>query len=272
MISIVQVGYHESPQSVYWLSAENEGCRTFQVMLGSPRTYLVKPLTKETVQHMNSQGLTVIAHGPYVTSLVSNNPKMAGLSKKFLWDFTKCCIQSNIKHIVMHVGGLAEGQTPREGLAMIEGLLLQWLMDFGQQDVVLCLETDPGSKNGRRCGGVKFLYKVVKDMDSPNIRICWDWEHSYANGFSLENLKVIDQLLDYTDVVHMNAIPHYVEQGSHLDRHSTTYFEDSKYPTPVYQTIWNMMKDKDHQLYGILERESWGVARIDYNLVRSWEQ
>ena len=33
--------------------------------------------------------------------------------------------------------------------------------------------------------GVRFLYPIIKTLDNPQVRLCWDWEHSYANGLDL---------------------------------------------------------------------------------------
>lgn len=254
-----------------WKDAYQEGVRCIQVILGNPRTYNSRPLPEREKRFLEVSGLELICHGPYTTSLVAHpDSKIYKLSRSYYNTMTRHCLEAGIKTMVLHVGGISEGQSIREAQSSISSFLLQWALDFAGRDITLCLETDPGSKNGRRVGGIRFLYPIVKMMDNPQIRLCWDWEHSYANGLALDNMKVISQVLDVTDVMHVNAIPTYVERGSHLDRHSETNFTDSKYPVEIYKNIIEVALRKSHDIKCILERRDWSIAKVDLDEIKSW--
>lgn len=273
MIKLKNIGYHESPNSKSWIPALNEGVRCLQIMLGNPRSYYSRALDAESIAVVKEKNLEVIAHGPYVTSLV--RPLSDDVYKKSLScysNLTKNSLESNIKTIVVHVGGILDNQTEREARRSLESFLTQWLMSFGGQPITFCLETDPGSKNGKRIGGIRFLYPIIRDFNNPQIKLCWDWEHSYANGFDLTKEKNIDSLLNVTSVMHINAIPTYVERGSHLDRHSETLLSESKYPVEVYSNIMEIANSKEHDILCVLERRNWDLAHKDLQEIKAWKE
>ncbi len=269
---MAQVGFHTSMEEVGGESYK-EGVRLYQIMLGNPRTYKSRVLTEREKRDVEDKGIDLVCHGPYVTSLVSPpNEKLGSISRKYYYNLTRNCIRSGISYIVAHVGGKKINQSVREEQMNLATFLTQWLMDFGGKDIILCLETDSGSKNGRMCGGVRFLYPIIKNLDSPQIRLCFDLEHAYANGLDIENYKVIDQIFSITDIFHFNAIPSYVERGSHLDRHSDENFIGSKFGGDVYRNILDIADKKEHLIRVILERRGWDVAKPDRDLIRSWKE
>lgn len=265
------LGYHESPSNI-WKPAIDYGIRTFQIMLGNPRTSYIHPIPQYLTPIVQDNNLSLIAHGPYVISLVSDNLRMHDSARKFLFSILDSCQQSDISHVVLHVGGLNEGQSPSSARNTLVNHFLNLFASpqFQKKPVTFCLETDPGSKNGRRIGGIRFLYPLVREFGDPHLRIAWDLEHSFANGFDLTAETAVSQLLSLCDVVHFNAIPPEVERGSHLDRHSTTNFRDSKYPESFYHNLWKLMWHSPNRLRIILERRSWEIAKPDMDLITMW--
>lgn len=271
MMQFSDIGYHESPNVSEWFSAVQDGVKVFQVMLGNPRSYTISGARVGTAQYVERNGISLIVHGPYVTShIASPNTKIANLSALVLRDITQAAISAGAKHIVLHVGGLSEDESVPEAKQVLSSILLQWAVKYATYDITLCMETDPGSKNGRRVGGIKFLYPIIRDLNCPNVRLCWDWEHSWANGFDIRNLDIVSKILDVTSIMHMNAIPHYVERGSHLDRHSETLFSDSQLAISDYENIVKVAQSKKHRILGVLERRDYQIARRDMETMKSW--
>lgn len=263
------IGYHESPHREAWSQAVSDGCRTFQIMLGNPRTYQVKPLHRSDQQYAQDKGLFLICHGPYVCSFVAEQTSdLYKKSREWLTRASKACIESGIKDLVIHVGGIVEGQSNRSAYNSLSSALLQWELDFGDR-LTIHLENDAGSKNGRKVGIVTFVYPFVKKWNRPSVRMCLDTEHAYASGFPIGRLDYMEKLLEFCDIVHFNAIPSYVDRGSHLDRHSNTLFEDSKYPPEFYQEIDKIIQRKQDRRI-ILERASWEIAKEDRDMICLW--
>ena len=103
-------------------------------------------------------------------------------------------------------------------------------------------------------GSVKILEAVIRNIDSPRIRMCFDSEHAYANGMDLNNSKRLMQIADIIEVVHFNSIPSNVIQGGHLDRHSETLLEECKEGISYIMNVYNYLYDGNRPF--ILERSS----------------
>lgn len=264
MLKLCNVGCHLSPNYMEWKEALDMGIKTIQVMVGNPRSYTISGARPGTDTFVERNDINLIVHGPYVTSHVAlPNTQIAKLSAIVLDNITKAAIYAKAKAIVLHVGGISEGETVREAFSILTNTLVNWSIKYASSGVTLCMETDPGSKNGRRVGGVKFLYQIVKTVNAPNVRLCWDWEHSWANGLDIRNLKVAEQILQYTYVMHANAIPHYVERGSHLDRHSETLFRDSQLRIEDYLNLFHLAQQVPHEILCVLERNDLRYVRQD---------
>ena len=70
MVEGKEIGFHCNTNIGTYQEAYNKGVRTIQIMLGSPRTYNTKALDPEIKGRFIDQGMEVICHGPYVTSLL----------------------------------------------------------------------------------------------------------------------------------------------------------------------------------------------------------
>lgn len=253
------VGYHESP--THLREAKEVGFRTTQVMLGNPRTYFTHPITIP-------DDMTVICHGPYVTSLLAlPGTVLNSRSVQYLNEITDNCLNSNIHYLVMHLGGMTPGATVRETYNSVSTILLNWLLRYQGAPITLCLENDSGSKNGRMLGTLRFVYPLVKTLDSPQIRICFDTQHAHAAGLDITKEKTLRQILSLTSVVHLNASPVYVERGSHRDLHSEVTFLDGYHPESVYESIYRMIP-KTTPI--ILERLNMEWALRDVVTIKKW--
>ena len=132
------------------------------------------------------------------------------------------------RYIVTHVGAISPNQT-KSAQEVLYNFCMDWLEATNNHKTILCLECDAGSKKGTKKGSLSLLFNFVSRLNHPRIRICFDTEHAYANGFNLDSNK-IDYLLEsqFVSVVHLNSIPNEVELGSHLDRHTSTRITEGK--------------------------------------------
>lgn len=253
------IGYHENPTQLQ--RAKKAGITTVQVMIGNPRTYNTRPIEPEPE-------LDLICHGPYVTSLLATpTNNLYHTSVKYLSEITDNCLKSGIKRLVMHLGGMTPGASIKETTTTLMGTLTNWGIKYWGKPITLCLENDSGSKNGRLLGTLKFIVPLIKYLDSPQIRLCLDTEHAHAAGLDLTHTDTVAHILEYAEVVHLNACPYNVERGSHVDRHSDTLFTDAYHPEEVYRTIHALIKPT---IPIILERANLDVAMKDMHVIERW--
>lgn len=254
-----------------WERSYKDGVRTYQVMLGNPRSFALKDGPRYSPELVNRMGVSVVCHGPYVTSLVAPiGSKHYKASCAYYMKLTEVCLRSGVNHIVAHVGARTVEQSDREARNSLETFLLQWSLKYGGSGMKFCLENDPGSSSGRRCGSLSFLIPILKEYVSAGVGMCYDTEHGYANGFTLDKVKTIERFSSLVGVLHLNAVPTYVECGSHLDRHSDTNFVNSKFPLQVYKDLVEIFKNSPGEVKVILERSGWDIAKMDWKEVQSW--
>ena len=195
----------------------------------------------------------VICHASYTVSLCRpNNDPLYSVSMGQLTYLSRVCESIGIEHIVTHIGGVALGSTVQQGIQAIKQFCLAWLRQTRDHHTVLCLETDPGSKTGRKIGTLTVLYKIVQEINNPRIRLCFDTEHVYASGYDLSDSKLNQLALEASGVIHLNSVPSYVELGSYLDRHSKDYLRESKQLTYLRE-IYYLGSEKGIPM--ILERD-----------------
>lgn len=207
-----------------------EGYRLFQIFLSSPRSLGFPDLKKlKKFLEIAPPGTTFIVHGPFCISLVSDPVgRVWQNTLRYYINASAACEYLGIRNIVTHIGSVSNGQGKKSGFYNLVNFCYKWLERTHGHKTILNLENSAGSKNGRRIGSVALLYNAVKMIDHPRIRLCFDVEHAYANGFDIDDDAKIDKVLEYTNVVHLNAIPENVVKGGHLDRHSYTLIKESK--------------------------------------------
>jgi len=129
-------------------------------------------------------------------------------------------------------------------------------------DLILILENDAGGKENPAPKLKQLcLAKNMAKHSGARVSVCLDTEHAYAAGDSLSDV-------DYSDIsmVHLNAIPNYVEYGGHLDRHSLTPLSESKNGTGFIKKILGSVKSGTPL---VLERTKVEIIRKDLKLLKA---
>lgn len=207
----------------------NDGTeQVYQIFLGSPQRLMPDNLDAFAGMRV-PDNIKVVAHGPFVYSLVcSPTESLWRASLKACVACSQFCNQVGIKYYVVHPGGIKPYQDKKSGYLALLNFVFKYLEMTWGLDTILSLENDPGSSTGRKITDVNLLYKAVKEISDPRVRITYDTEHAYASGFNISDMDKLVKLMDYVSVVHMNSVPKEVKFGSHLDRHSSTRITESK--------------------------------------------
>lgn len=238
---VKKVGLHVSPSELKGTELKDLGMRVFQICSQSPRQYTTPNLS--FLEGVDLEGCDLVIHSPFWVNLCKcPSEPIVKRTMGYCVDMSREMTKHNLKWFVVHIGGRGDVE-PRNSVKYIINFCLQWLYLTDGQDTILCLENDSGSKNYTKMGSVKILEHVVKTVNSPRVRMCFDSEHAYANGFDLSNVERLRELAPIIEVVHFNSIPENVVRGKHLDRHSETYLRSCKegpyYIMNVYKELYN---------------------------------
>lgn len=226
-----------------------------QIFLGNSRS-LKTPNIEVTEQTLP---IETIVHTSYPVNLVSGfNRSLTRGTLDYLVSMSNLCDKLGIKHIVTHIGHVPPNSNIKESYQHLLEFLYSWEKRTKNHKTILCLENSSGSKNNRKLGDVSFVFKVIREFSNnftrqSRVSMTFDTEHAYANSFDISNKSKIDFLLNHVSVVHLNSIPHNVEFGKHLDRHSGTLISDSKHGPE--SLLYIAKKCKEFNIPVILERD-----------------
>lgn len=234
-----------------------------QFMLGNPKTYQV-PDNSRYKEFLRSVSKGLILHGPFVTSLLKKTSTNHSINSfRCIRDSLILCKDVGVSRYVTHLGGREDLET--DTIEVLTDNLRRIESTVDMTKVILCLENDPGSSTGKKSGSVENIIKALKIIDNPNIRLCFDVEHAFANGELKNSISFIESVLDMSALVHLNSIPKYVSYGGHLDRHSDDAIIDS-HREYVDVILYIAKRCEERGIPYILEREI-DIANEDYKLI-----
>lgn len=253
------------------------GIRTFQMYFSNPRrwekpeSYAVRRFFVENlprIRNSDKPNFNLVIHGPFGVSLAKYE-QYQFISRYFL----ECSrlvedlvfIEDlDTVNLVTHMGSRVVGKSLDDTLKHIRDLIMMWEYNTSGHKSVFCLENDAGSKKGTKLGSVKFLKKLL-DVEQPlsRVKMCWDTEHAFANGFDLSDTSLVEDTLRVSSVVHLNSVPLNVVRGGHLDRHSDTLIEDGQEVKSLIE-IAKLCEQRGIPM--ILERDK-DISLQDYHFV-----
>lgn len=232
MKDVSMLGYHTSVDNL-------KDLETYQVFLGSPRRYQEPDSSK-----LLGVDKEIVVHCPYWTQLAK--PDVDASFQRTLQYIIKLSHELDKvsqRYIVVHVGSRYMDDSIAEAMNNIRMFCIKWLYATQNDNTVLCLENDSGSKKKSKMGSVRILTEIINDLNNPRIKMAFDTEHAYANGFDLQDVDRLNEIEQLVGVVHFNSIPEYVEKGSHTDRHTETSFDNSKGGFDYQRKVWDVLYD-----------------------------
>lgn len=174
----------------------------------------------------DSCGETLVLHGPFVNSFLTNDDSKWERAYKYLADVTEYAIRNKIKYLCFHPGGIADNQTAEEGEERLKAFISRWHSYYCTSGVIFCLENKAGGpKDICTCSVLKRVLEQLPDC--LNVAMALDTQHSWASG---ELKEVVEQWPAYRElvrVVHLNSVPLGNKYGGRKDSHSDTRLQDT---------------------------------------------
>lgn len=227
------IGYHTSSAGGYFnaaIKANELKLDTFQLFLGSPRTWSYRDLKDNEVEKFKSRceefGFNIktvhMNYLPNPSTPLSDTDRRKKVMKAFETEIKRCDLL-DINYLVFHIGShLGNGfQVAKESIVKT----LEQSLELNP-NVMLLLETSAGSSNAV---GASFeeIGKILDDInDTSKIGVCFDTCHVYAAGYDISHedgirntFEEFDKYigLDKMKVIHANDSKGKLGEGK--DRH-----------------------------------------------------
>ena len=207
--------------------AQTIGAETIQIFASSPRGWAFKPVPEEQVTGFRDKakdaGISpTFLHGIYLVN-VGGQPDLVEKSIKSLTEHMTVAGQIGAAGVIFH-GGSHKGV----GFDAILGqaaAALKVVLDLSPSDVWLIIENSAGM--GSQVGAsFQEIGRLIEAVDSPQLMVCLDTEHTFAAGYNLADPEAIDSIVEEFDreiglskLVAVHANDAKVEHGSGVDRH-----------------------------------------------------
>lgn len=225
-------GAHMSIAGGLYLAAERAhqaGCDCLQIFTKNNNQWNCKPLSDADcsafAQAVSEASLSpTIAHASYLINLASPVDDLWQKSIDALVIEWQRCERLQLTGLVVHPGAYVES-TPDQGIQRIVQAVQSVIEHVGPQHCRLLLENTAGQGS---CLGwqIEQLGRLLTEIDSPHLGICWDTCHALAAGYDFRTARGLKQMsgelerhgvLDRLQAIHVNDSKK--ECGSRVDRH-----------------------------------------------------
>lgn len=252
----LRIGKHFVPGGKYILQTLQEcldaPASAMQFFPGNPKRYWPSEPEPEHIDSFkgHTADMWKVVHSPYITNIAEVPDARAAkytrnsLKRQLLWAEKLGC-----DAVVFHPGSAKDN--PRDDALQWAFEALIEIMGEYEGPVNLLLENDSGTKSGRKIASDIFELKMlVEKVKDERLGICIDTTHAYSQGYTVSAMiEEMRKLGDLLRCVHFNTPDLEVEQGSHLDRHSSC-FSDGKFSMDELKAIFLAFRDKPLILEG----------------------
>ena len=227
----MQIGAHVSAAGGISKSIDRGleiGCEAIQIFGSSARSWAFKPPSEKEMNAFRERraetGMgSVFFHAIYLINLGSPNPELVEKGVQSLINYMTLAADIGADGVVFHPGshkGQGYDQVFDQAVSAIQRVL-----DNTPEGPFLCLENMAGM--GQHIGArFEELGGILRQVDSPRLRICLDTQHSFAAGYDLTTPQGVTDMIAQFDeaigadnlaAVHANDSKQLC--GSGVDRH-----------------------------------------------------
>ena len=208
--------------------AQDIGAEAIQIFGAPPQMWRRRKIREEECEAfragMKETGIEpVFLHGPYLINLATDKPEQLTKSKDALSADVRLASAIGAKGVIFHVGSHKGAGFEKVLPQMVAAL--QEVLDGTPDDAWIILENSAG-QGGSVGSKLAELGAIIKEANSPRLKVCLDTEHAYAAGYNLADPKGMDDAMSEFDreiglaqlvVVHANDSK--IELGGGVDRH-----------------------------------------------------
>jgi deoxyribonuclease-4 len=249
----IKLGAHQSIAGGY-SEALNRiasiGGNCLQIFSSSPRGWNFAKADKQQIsQFLNFKSKfnidPVYFHASYLINLADIG-KVGHLSKLSLIAELNLAPKLNVKGSIVHLGSFKDEKSDIKYQKLI--LNIKEILEKTPEESLFIIENAGNRKIGQT---LEEIAQIVKDVNSPRVRICFDTCHLFSNGYVFKDDKELDvflnkldalKLLDLIELWHCNDSRDDFNSGH--DRHEN--IGQGKIGINEFKTLLNHKKTKNY--------------------------
>lgn len=250
---MIKLGAHQSISGGYSEALKrikNIGGNCLQIFSSSPRGWnFAKPTDEEIKQFLilNSSLLInpIYFHATYLINLADDS-RIGHMSKLSLVLELNVASKLKIKGSIVHLGSYKNQVSSIKYEVLIKNI--KEILEKTPRDTLFIIENAGNRKIGQT---LEEISQIVKDVNNPRVRICFDTCHLFSNGYKFDTVQELDafldkldklDLLDKLEVWHVNDSRDEFNSGH--DRHNN--IGEGKIGIEEFKVLLNHPKTKDY--------------------------
>jgi len=197
----MKLGAHQSISGGYSEALKkitSIGGNCLQIFSSSPRGWnFAKPTNEEIKQFLilNSKFSInpIYFHATYLINLADDS-RIGYMSKLSLISELNLASKLKIKGSIVHLGSFKDQKSNIKYQKLISNI--KEILKKTPQDTFFIIENSGNRKIGQT---LEEIAQIVKDVNNPRVRLCFDTCHLFSNGYKFDTAKELDVFLDKLD-------------------------------------------------------------------------
>ena len=254
----MKLGAHQSIAGGYTQALErikNIGGNCLQIFSSSPRGWnFAKPSEEEIkqfrIQNSEFQIQPIYFHATYLINLADGS-RIGHMSKMSLINELNLAPKLGVKGSIIHLGSfknyLNDGR-PQDNKYKVLINNIREILDKTPKKSLFIIENSGNRKIGQT---LEEIAQIVKDVNSPRIRICFDTCHLFSNGYKFDTNQELELFLNKLAKLGINSLIELWhvndsrdEFNSGHDRHDN--IGEGKIGIEEFKTLINHHKTKNY--------------------------
>lgn len=248
----MKLGAHQSISGGYSEALKrisNIGGNCLQIFSSSPRGWnFAKPTEDEISKFVELKKKITIDpvyfHATYLINLADDS-RIGHMSKLSLITELNVASKLKIKGSIIHLGSYKNQASSIKYEVLIKNI--KEILEKTPEDTFFIIENAGNRKIGQT---LEEISQIVKDVNSPRIRICFDTCHLFSNGYAFNNDKELDlffaklvklEINNIIELWHVNDSRDEFDSGH--DRHDN--IGSGKMKVEEFKTLLNHSKTKN---------------------------
>jgi len=197
----MKLGAHQSISGGYSEALKrikNIGGNCLQIFSSSPRGWNFAKPSEEEIREFKIQNSElsinpIYFHATYLINLADDS-RIGYMSKLSLISELNLASKLKIKGSIVHLGSFKDQKSNIKYQKLISNI--KEILKKTPQDTFFIIENSGNRKIGQT---LEEIAQIVKDVNNPRVRLCFDTCHLFSNGYKFDTAKELDVFLDKLD-------------------------------------------------------------------------
>jgi deoxyribonuclease-4 len=250
---MIRLGAHQSISGGYSEALKrinNIGGNCLQIFSSSPRGWnFAKPTEDEIKQFLTLNSSLLINpiyfHATYLINLADDS-RVGHMSKLSLITELNLASKLKVKGSIVHLGSYKKEVSSIKYPVLIKNI--KEILEKTPKDTLFIIENAGNRKIGQT---LEEISQIVKDVNNPRVRICFDTCHLFSNGYKFDTNQELELFLEklakleinnLIEIWHLNDSRDEFNSGH--DRHDN--IGEGKIGVEEFKTLINHSKTKNY--------------------------